>query len=112
MIPRSMPALAVAGCLVAGALAVSSPAPIAAQCLDRSACREIKADLSRVEPDLLAARREIHKLQRSLAALPLASGRRLAQESQLKEAKKGLRALKRELKALKQDLRHQGCASC
>ena len=104
------PAMAVLLLTVAFALAPSAPAE--AQCLDRTACREIRAEMSDLRPDLRAARQRLQRLQQALEALPRGSERWLAKRSQAKRAEKIFRKLKHEFGALKQDFRYQGCATC
>ena len=110
MTRRSVAALAVAFGVLG--LALSIPHPAVGQCLDRTACREIKSEFSELKPDLRAARRAFRQFRESLKALPKGSDPWLAKRDQARRAKRSLRALKRELRALKQDYRHQGCASC
>ncbi|MFQ5526597.1 MAG: twin-arginine translocation signal domain-containing protein [Thermoanaerobaculia bacterium] len=103
---------AIAVAVVVAGLGLVFPSPARAQCLDRGACREIKAEITKLKPDLRVAKREFKQIRRALRALPKGSDRWLAKREDAKDAKRALRAVKREFRALKQDFRHQGCGSC
>ena len=105
-------ALAVAIALCATGLVLGSPSTAEAQCLDRTACREIKAEVAMLKPDVAAARQQIKKARRALRSLEPGSERWLSKRAQLKRLKKAFKSLGRELKALQQDFRHQACSSC
>lgn len=98
--------------LTAGVLVPPLQTPAEAQCLDRAACRDIKAEMAELRPELRDARQELRRLQRTLRSLPKGSDRWLTQRKQVKRAKRAFRGLKREHRALKLDFRHQGCGNC
>ena len=105
-------ALAVAVALSAAGLLFASPSAAEAQCLDRTGCQEIKAEITKLKPDLRATRQQIKKSRRALRKLEPGSDRWLAKRAQLKRLKKDFKSLGRELEALQQDSRHQACSSC
>lgn len=112
MTRRSFTALAVAIALTAKVWLFVGPPAAEAQCLDRAACREIRAEFTKLKPDLRVLRQQLKKARKALRALEIGSDPWLAKRVQLKRIKKAFRSLKRELRALQQDFRHQGCSSC
>lgn len=98
--------------LTTGVVVLPLQPPAEAQCLDRAACRDIKAEVAELRPELREARQELRQLQRALRSLPKGSDRWLTQRKKVKRAKKAFRGLKREHRALKLDFRHHGCANC
>lgn len=109
---RSLTALAAAGAFFAAALLMLGPTELRAQCLDKTACSEIKAEFAKLKPEFRATKQDLKKGRRMLKSLKPGSDRWLAKKAELKRLKKGFKQLKRELKALKQDYRHQGCSAC
>lgn len=105
-------ALAAVIVLCAAGLLFGSPSAAEAQCLDRTGCQEIKAEVAKLKPDLKTTRRQIKKTRHALRALEAGSDRWLAKRVQLKRLKKGFKSLNRELEALQQDSLHQACSSC
>ncbi len=105
-------ALAVASALCAAGLLFGNPSEAEAQCLDRTGCKEIKAEVAKLKPDLKTARRQIKKSRHALRTVEPGSDRWLAKRAQLKRLKKAFKSLGRELEALQQDSRHQACSSC
>ena len=105
-------ALAVVVALCAAATLFVNPTGAQAQCLDRTGCKEIKAEVAKLKPDLKTTRQQIKKSRRGLRTLERGSDRWLVKQAQLKRIKKAFKSLKRELKALQQDYRHQACSSC
>lgn len=112
MSQRSLAALVVAVALATGGMLFVNPTGVEAQCLDRTACAEIKAEVAKLRPDLRATKQQLRKARRALRALEPGSERWLAKREQLKRFKKAFKSLKRELRALRQDSRHQACSSC
>ena len=105
-------ALAVALALCAAGLLFGSPSEARAQCLDRTGCQEIKAEVAKLKPDLRTTRQQIKKSRRALRKLEPGRDGWLAKRAQLKRLKKDFKSLDRELEALRQDARHQACSSC
>ena len=105
-------ALAVAFALCAAGSLLGSPSVAEAQCLDRTACKEIKAEIAKLEPDLTTTRQQIKKSRRALRTIDPGSDRSITKRVQLKRFKKTFKAVRRELKALQLDFRHQACSSC
>ena len=109
---RSLTALAVAAVLATAGFLVESPTAAEAQCLNRTACSELKAEIAKLQPDLKAARQQLRRVRRALRAAEPGSEQWLAKRTQLRRLKKSFRSLRRELKALQRDSRHQACSSC
>ncbi len=109
---RSLAALAVAATLATAGMPLAKPTPAAAQCLDRTACSEIKAEVARLQPDFKVAKRQVKKARKALKALESGSEAWIVKRAQLKRLKKVFKALQSELRALQQDFRHQACSSC
>ena len=105
-------ALAVVTALCAAGMLLGNPSAAEAQCLNRTACKDIKAEVAKLKPDLRKAKQQIKKARREFKSLEAGSDRWLAKRTQLKRLKKAFKSLKRELGALKQDFRHQACSSC
>lgn len=105
------PASVLAVGLLAGWMLAAAP-PSEAQCLDRTACREIAAEIDKLKPELRLAKKTAKKARRLLGSLRKGSDEWKAAKAAAQEMKKGFKALRRELRALKQDARHQGCGSC
>ncbi len=105
-------ALAVALAICAAGLLFGSPSAAGAQCLDRTGCKEIQAEVAKLQPDLKMTRRQIRKARHAFRALEPGSDRWLAKRVQLKRLKKAFKSLRRELEALRQDSRYQACSSC
>ncbi len=109
---HSFAALAVAIALCAAGFLFGSPSEAETRCLDRTACKEIKAEIAKLKPDLRTTRQQIKKYRRALRPLEPGSDRSLAKHAQLKKLKKAFKALRHELEALQQDFRHQACSNC
>lgn len=112
MIRRSFAALSAVLALCVSTLVLGDPSPARAQCLDPTACDEIRAEVSRIRPDIRSARQKIKLARKALARLEPGSERWVAKRAQLKRQKRTFKSLKRELRALQQDYRHQACSSC
>lgn len=109
---HSLAAIAVAAALATTGMLFAAPTEAEAQCLDRAACGEIKAEVARLQPDFRAAKQQLRKARRALKTLEPGSERWVTKRARLKRFKKAFRSTQRELKALQQDFRHQACSSC
>lgn len=109
---HTLAALAAIFALTVGAPTLSGATAAAAECLNRAACDEIRAEVAGLRPDLRSTRQNLRKARAALGAVEPGSERWLARRKQLKRLKKTFRSLKRELRALQLDYRHQACSNC
>lgn len=109
---RPFAALAAVLALCVSTLFFGAPSPVRAQCLNQTACGEIRAEVARLRPDIRSARLEVKLTLRALDRLEPGSDRWVAKRAQLKRQKRTFKSLKRELRALQQDFRHQACSNC
>lgn len=82
------------------------------ECLNRTACREIRVEAADLKRDMKRVRQQIKKTRGALRSFEPETDRWIAKRSELKALKKGFKALQRELKALQKDYRHQACSNC